>query len=489
MVFNSFWFLCFFPVVLLGSALAGKRLRPAWLLAASWFWYLLWDVRFAAFLLFSVVSTYFCGRLFAGADEKRARLYGTLCALANLGVLLVVKYTGFFVNTVNLLLGRIGAAPLGVNFKFLLPVGISFYTLTVIGYLADVRRGKAEAETSFVNFALFVSFFPQMLSGPIPRADKMLPQYRALPAPEWDSLRSGFLRLLWGLFLKLVVTERLAVLSDTVFNAPDKYRGPAAIVAAVCYGLQIYGDFAGYSHMALGVGEMLGVTLPENFDTPYLSQSVGEFWRRWHMSLSTWFRDYIYIPLGGNRHGALRKYLNLMIVFAVSGLWHGADWTFVVWGLLNGAFQVLAALLHPIGSLFAKLYEIDTDNLGNRIIKMLVTFACVDFCWIFFRAATMDDALTVIRSMFVRPTAAELTSLEFLKLGLGKFDLLILAASLGLLLTVSIFNYNGVKVRKVVLRQSIWWRWAILLVSIFFILIFGMYGPAYSASNFIYAQF
>lgn len=470
-----------------------QRFRHVWLLAASYFCYLCWDVRFVVFLLFSTVTTYLTGlligriRSYKNAHRKAAL---ALCTVVNVGLLVVFKYTHFFLNTVNVLLEQMGIAPVNTDISLLLPVGISFYTLQVVGYLVDIYRGKVEPEKDFLRYALFVSFFPQTLSGPIARAGEMLPQYRALPARmDWTGVRSGMLRMLWGMFIKLVITERLAILVNTVFDAPADYKGIIPLLAAVAYGLQIYCDFVSYSHLALGAGEVLGIKLKENFNTPYFSLSVAEFWRRWHISLSSWFRDYIYIPLGGNRKGVARKHLNLMIVFAVSGLWHGADWTFVVWGLLNGAFQVIGDITKNIRAKLANTLGMDTNNAGNKLFRMMVTFVLIDFCWIFFRADTMTCAWTVITNIFKEPNLWAFFDGTLLKLGLGGPDLMITLFSLLVLLAVSIANYRGIVVREHILDQSAWLRHVVLYVGIFAVLIFGMYGPSYSASNFIYARF
>jgi D-alanyl-lipoteichoic acid acyltransferase DltB (MBOAT superfamily) len=486
-LFQSFPFLFFFPFVVLLYYLVPRRLKTPWLLLASYFYYVCWDWRYMAFLLFSTLSTWAAGRAL-GAGKGKKKLIVALCVLVNVGILAVFKYAHFAVGTVNLLLAKAGLAAIPNEFSLILPVGISFYTLQAVGYLFDVYRGKIPAEKDLLTYALFVSFFPQTLSGPIGRGAGLLPQFREPKPFDYERMRSGLLRMLWGLFVKLVITERLAVLADKVFGAPTKYEGLTLVLAAVAYGLQIYCDFSSYSNMAVGAGEVLGIEMIENFKTPYFSLSVGEFWRRWHISLSSWFRDYLYIPLGGSRKGTLRKYRNVLIVFAVSGLWHGANWTFVVWGLLNGLLQVVEAMTAEFRAFLAKLLNVDPDNWGNRFFRMVITFLLVDFCWIFFRSTDIAAAFTFIKRMFVFNPMI-LFNGSLLKLGLDLPNLAVLLVSLLVLLGVSIANYHGITVRHKLAEQGLVFRWAGILIAIFAVLVFGMYGPAYDASSFIYAQF
>ena len=487
MLFQSFGFLIFFPLVVLLYYVLPRKFRAPWLLLASCFYYVCWDWRYLGFLLFSTLSTWAAGRAL-GAGKGKKKLILALCLAVNLGILAVFKYARFAVGTVNLLLARAGLRAVPDGFSLLLPVGISFYTLQVSGYLIDVYRGKLPPEKNLLTYALFVSFFPQLLSGPIGRGEGLLPQLREPKPFDYERVRSGLLRMLWGLFVKLVITERLAVLADTVFNAPQKYEGIILVLAAAAYGLQIYCDFSSYSSLAVGAGEVLGVELIENFKTPYFSLSVAEFWRRWHISLSSWFRDYLYIPLGGSRRGKLRKYRNVLIVFAVSGLWHGASWTFVIWGLLNGLLQVIGDITGEFRTWLAGLLKIDRENWGSRFFRMLITFLLVDFCWIFFRAPDLTTALTFLRRLPVFNPMV-LYNGALLKLGLDGANLTVLLLALGVQLGVSIANYRGITVRRKLTEQGLVFRWAGILLGIFAVLVFGMYGPAYNAASFIYAKF
>lgn len=288
--------------------------------------------------------------------------------------------------------------------SILLPVGISFYLFMSMGYVVDVYRGTIPAEKNLIPYALFVSFFLTILSGPIERAGNMLVQFKTdfLKNIMFDAvrIRDGFVRMLWGYFMKLVLADRIAILVDQVYASPEKYGGAIVAAASILYTLQIYCDFAGYSNIAIGVAQTLGIKVMDNFRSPYLADSISDFWRRWHISLSSWFRDYVYIPLGGNRKGKIRKYLNIMIVFLLSGLWHGAGWTFVLWGGLHGLYQVVGALLKPVKKKLTALLGVENNSISIRLVKIGATFFLVNSAWILFRAHQIQQS--VIMNLEVR---------------------------------------------------------------------------------------
>ena len=347
LTFLSLPFLCFFPVTALGYFCLPRRGKNLWLLLASWFFYLWARPVYLSLLLCVILASYGTGLALA---RRRGRGTLALC-LTGLGVLLFFfKYLNFALSLAGRALGLFGLAVSMPVLDLVLPVGISFYLFQAMGYVIDVYRGRTAARRDFVTYALFLSFFPQVVSGPIARAEQLLPQLDQPRPFQWDALRAGVFRFLWGAFKKMVLADRLAVLVNTVLAAPESYGAVQLAGAAAAFSLQIYCDFSAYSDMALGTAGAMGFTLMENFRTPYFSRSIAEFWRRWHISLSSWFRDYLYIPLGGSRRGTARKYVNVLIVFAVSGLWHGAAMTFVVWGVLNGLYQVAGALTPPCGT-------------------------------------------------------------------------------------------------------------------------------------------
>ena len=331
-------FFLFFPLVTLVWFLLPGTARRLWLLCASW-WFLLCAGPEHLFSLIAATTLTYCGaQLLDKAEGRRRKLALAALLTVLFGALFLVKYLAFALDLLERVLTTTGLAFSSPALDLLLPAGLSFYLFMAAGYLIDVYRRDRPAEESYLDLALFLSCFPYLLSGPIGRAGGLLPQFRR-PAPfSWEQLRRGLLRFLWGAFKKLVIADRLGLLVSTVYAAPETFGRIQVVAAALAFSIQIYCDFSAYSDMALGCAQVMGLHLMENFHTPYFSRSIGEFWRHWHISLSSWFRDYLYIPLGGSRKGRRRKYLNLLIVFAVSGLWHGAALSFVVWGLLNGLY-------------------------------------------------------------------------------------------------------------------------------------------------------
>ena len=332
MHFNSIQFMLFLPLVLLVYYVLPDRVKYIWLLICSCFFYMCWNAAYITLIAGSIVVTYACGlwlaRLNAAqlTDEERSKkkkAVVALCLVINLGILFFFKYFYFMLDNLNLVLSAVNIPLNRPSFDILLPVGISFYTFQALGYTIDVYRGEIKAERNLLRYALFVSFFPQLVAGPIERSRNLLSQLETPKKFRLENMQEGLYLMLWGFFMKIVIADRIAIFVDQIYgpNYAD-YGGLTVIAATVLFAVQIYCDFGGYSAIAMGSAKMLGVELMENFNTPYFSRSVAEFWRRWHISLSSWFKDYLYIPLGGNRKGKLRKHLNIMITFAVSGLWH-----------------------------------------------------------------------------------------------------------------------------------------------------------------------
>lgn len=377
MNFNSLEFLVFLPVVFVLHWMLPHRFRWALLLGASWLFYFWWDLGAGFLLVGATLVSWLCGRGIARARLPRARRALLVLALvACLGCLVAFKYTGFFVSL----------AGLELSLQMILPVGISFYTFQTLSYVIDVYRGGA-VEHHFGYYALFVSFFPQLVAGPIERPGRLLPQLKAERKFSTQNLSTGGWLLLEGYFKKVVIADGLAPFVDRVYAAPGKALGPEAVLATMLFGLQIYCDFSGYSDIARGAARLLGMELTENFRRPYEAASVREFWRRWHISLTSWFTDYVYIPLGGNRVGLPRQVFNLLAVFLLSGLWHGAGWTFLAWGLSHGLYRAAGAVWEHIRGIPEK-----EPGLWAHIR----TFLLVSFPWLFFRAPSMTDALTLL---------------------------------------------------------------------------------------------
>lgn len=485
MVFNSAQFLLFLPLVVLAYYLVPRKGRDLWLLIASYFFYLCWHPGHLPVLLYVTAVAYGGGRLLA-ARHSRPALGGLLVLI--FAPLVGFKYLNFLVNSGLVVLARAGVQIAPPNFEWLLPLGISFYTLQAAGYLIDVWRGE-KAEKNPLRMALFVAFFPQLVSGPISRGKSLLVQFQAPRKLQFDDLRDGVLLTIWGYFLKVVIADRAALYVDTVYVLDNGFTGWYLIVGTVLFGIQLYCDFAGCTTIAMGAARMLGIRLADNFNVPYFSRTNAEFWRRWHISLSTWFRDYLYIPLGGNRKGRGRKYLNVLITFGVSGLWHGAQWSFVMWGLLNGLYQVVGDWLRPVRRALLQVLALDTDTLGHKLVQVVSTCLCVNLAWVFFRAERLMDAFRILGSIFTADNLYVLFDGSLYGCGLDRTNFLLLLVYIGVLFVADLCKYRQICIRGVVARQS--WLCQVLVVAagVLLILLLGVYGPGFEASNFIYSQF
>jgi alginate O-acetyltransferase complex protein AlgI len=393
LIYSSIEFVVFFAALLAGLAVLGnENQRRNLLLAASYVFYGWWDWRFCFLLLGITTIDYFVSRQIESRTEKRARRRWLLVSLCmNLGVLGFFKYTNFFADNLREPLLRIGVT-LPEHVDILLPVGISFITFQTMSYSIDVYRGILHPPRRFRDFALFAAFFPQLVAGPIVRGSFFLPQLANIHPLKRENLVRGSELFLRGFVKKVVFADTLAFMVDPVFSNPALFSAPTCWLAALAYTAQIYFDFSGYTDMAIGVARALGFELPENFRHPYLSRNLGEFWRRWHISLSTWLRDYLYIPLGGNRRGPVRTYVNLLITMLLGGLWHGASWTFIAWGALHG----LGLVVHR---LFESVRGDARPTVPGQILAWLVTFLFVVVCWVFFRAPDFERAWILLGKM------------------------------------------------------------------------------------------
>lgn len=395
MIFNSFNFLIIFPFLFFLYYLIPARKqshRNIYLLLVSYLLYINFKPTYAIILLGITTITFYTAKIIESRKTKKNKYIVYLGVLITLLPLLIFKYYNFINDSCFELLSALGFRFKLPGLNWAIPVGISFFTFQALSYLWDVYYRKIKAEHNFLDYALYVSFFPSIVSGPINKASLILPQIKNLrPYFDYSKTVEGLKMLLWGMFMKVVVADRIALYVDTVFSKYENYSGFSCFAASLLYSVQIYADFAGYSLMAIGVGKILGFELTENFRRPYLSYSVTDFWRRWHISLSTWLKDYIYIPLGGSRCSKFRNYWNIIITFLVSGIWHGANWTFIIWGLWHGIFQVLEKALNQ--------QKCSYDRFG-KTIKIFITFLLVNFAWIFFRMPTIADAYGVFRRIF-----------------------------------------------------------------------------------------
>lgn len=494
MLFNSISFVIFFPIVLVLYLLLPKKARPFLLLAASYFFYMCWNPKYIVLIVLTTLTTYACA-LIIGKSEKTGTRKGFLtgCILFNFAILFLFKYFDFFLSTVNKGISLFGAEALKSPFHFLLPVGISFYTFQTIGYVIDVYRGKIKAEKNIVDYALFVSFFPQLVAGPIEKSENLLPQIKSIKEKNlfrYEDLVSGFGCMLWGLFMKMVIADRAAILVNHVFDEYYKYGTVELVIAMVLFSIQIYADFAGYSYIAIGVARAMGIKLMENFNTPYFATGIKDFWDRWHISLSLWFRDYLYIPLGGNRKGKARKLMNLFIVFLASGLWHGASWHYVIWGAIHGLLRCLEDLLSPLGEKLERVMKIRKEPFSYRFGKIVITFICVNIAWVFFRAESLSHAAEYLKCMFTRFNPWVLSGEGIYELGLDHREFGILVAALLALFAVSFIRKKcGKEIGVFLAEQNLYFRWIVYIVLILVIIIFGVYGVDFSSAKFIYFDF
>lgn len=498
MLFNSIDFLIFLPIVLVIYYIIPMKYKHIWLLISSYYFYMCWNAKYVLLIFVSTVITYLSGILIDKVEKtwpdvndigKYKKLILALSFASNLGILFYFKYINFTLDIVTRVLSKVNISMNVPVFDVILPVGISFYTFQALSYSVDVYRGEVAPEHDFFRYALFVSFFPQLVAGPIERSKNLLTQLREPRKFDFGYAFDGILLMLWGFFLKIVLADRIAIFVDTVYGDCEHYQGIYLIVATVLFAVQIYCDFSGYSSIAMGTAKLLGIELMDNFNAPYLSTSVADFWRRWHISLTSWFKDYLYIPLGGSRKGTFRKYINKMIVFILSGLWHGAQLTFVVWGAINGLYQVIGEVLMPIRKKVSDIIGINRNSEGVYALSALATFALVDFTWIFFRADSLGRAIYIIKSILNTENIWTLFDGSLYNCGLDEKNFRFMLIAVIVLLVADFLKRKGIMVREIILRQDSYIKCLVVSLSILIIMVFGKYGPAYDAVNFIYFQF
>lgn len=467
MTFTSIPFLFFFAFVFLINYFLANNLKSIFLLLISYLFYGFFDIRFLPFLLLITIITFILTRFIIIFPKYKNTLIVIDVALI-LGFLFYFKYFNYFITLFGL--------STSINSNILLPIGISFFTFQSLSYTIDVYRDNSKYEPDFIVLALFIGFFPQITSGPISRSHDLIPQFKEYKKVSSLEMESGFYQFLWGMFKKIVIADNFAIIANLGFSQYDTIFGLPILISIFSYTIQIYGDFSGYSDMSIGLSKMLGFKLKDNFNSPYLSISIKDFWKRWHISLSTWFKDYVYIPLGGSRVSIHQKYINILITFTISGLWHGANLTFIFWGILHGMYQIIEDLLTK---------KIPSEKLPN-FVKWLATMTAISFAWIFFRSNSLEHAYGMIASAsrITFPTNLGWLSGMLATIGVFKYEAFVLLFSLFILIYIELLNHKGhsyfYKEDKLVDKSFI--------IGICLILIILLFG-AFSNPSFIYFNF
>ncbi|WP_291722191.1 MBOAT family O-acyltransferase [Bernardetia sp.] len=505
MVFNSWEFALFFPFVIFLFFAFPFRYRWIILLVASYVFYMAWRVEYILLLIFSTCIDYWASNQMSKKSTKNERKpYLYVSILSNLGLLFSFKYLDFFASSFNYVFPSTLQIPL---MHLVLPMGISFYTFQTLSYSIDVYNGEIKAEKHLGIFAVFVSFFPQLVAGPIERASNLLPQFREKHFFDEKRIKLGLQLMAWGFFKKLVIADRVAIVVNQVYNSPSDFSGLSIWIASILFAFQIYCDFSGYSDIAIGAAQVMGYNLMKNFDRPYFSKSISEFWKRWHISLSSWFKDYVYIPLGGNRTVKWRWYYNLFITFLISGVWHGANWTFVIWGALHGFYLIAALQIQPISNWIYSKFSISKESLFYKFFHISITFFLVLVAWVFFRANNVSDAFLILeksvegnflaqikdlflpfKETFIRFSTAYLKSdltLQNQNLGIKFYEFLITLFGLFIMETVHFLQRNH-SLREEISKLHWILRWGLYYAFIASIIFLGSFGEA---STFIYFQF
>lgn len=478
MLFNSLPFAIFLPIVFSIYWVLPQRYKWFFLLIASYCFYMSWNAKYVFLIIFTTVISYITAIALErerNSNKKKAIL--AISTLLCLGVLFFLKYYSFVGNSLVDLLGLFSIHLNPVALNLISPVGISFYTFQTLGYVIDVYKGKVPAEHHFGYYATFVSFFPQLVAGPIERTNNLLPQIKSRHYFDYKQATYGLKLIAWGYYKKILIADTLAIYVKHIYDSPQQYAGFSLVLATVLFAVQIYCDFSGYSDIAIGTAKLLGINLTTNFRSPYFSNSFKEFWGRWHISLSTWFRDYVYIPLGGNRVSKLTKARNLLITFLASGLWHGANWTFVIWGGIHGVLQILEDVISP---------GLREKNPGYKILRRLIVLALVTFAWIFFVSNSIDDAFYVISHMgegIATPVSYVIRGFE--EIGIDRDSLILICGSIFLL---AIYDYVSLShdVIECIGKCNVLVRWSIYVLFVLVLVFFSQKGIA---AEVVYFQF
>lgn len=487
MNFNSLQFMVFLPIVLILYYVAPLKFRNILLLLASYIFYGAFSKKYAVLLFLFTIISYFFARLISkeNKDKGMKKLYLIGCIIFHVGALGYFKYTNFGIQIMNSIVGT-SIEP----WDIIMPLGISFYTFKALSYLIDVYRDNTSVQKNFFKYAAYIAYFPQVTSGPIERSGKFFSELDNKKDFDEKDISSGVIRMIWGFMKKMVIVDRMSIIVGTVYGGYESYGRAILFITTIIYSIQIYLDFSAYSDIAIGISRMFGFKFMENFKFPYCAKSIGEFWRRWHISLSLWFRDYLYIPLGGNRNGRVRQYINIVIVFLISGIWHGASFNFIFWGVLHGFYQVMGTILKPVRECFVKVLKMDKNRFSYRLGQTILTFILVNFAWIFFRADGLRNGIAIVEQMIVGTSNLwQIFDGTLYTLGLtqSSFDLMFVIT-----IIVLIFEYIHNEKHDLVdgfSSQGIIFRCFVYYSILFAIFIFGIYGASNGSGHFIYGQF
>lgn len=489
MQFVSIYFFVFLFAAILGYYCCPSKYRFIFIFFSNIIFYISWIDSFKDFVPLSIVIliTWWGGVLLV---KIKSKVLLTLVVIMSVFSLICFKYFDFFIGNINIVSNTLDGKEI-TPINLINPMGISFFTFQAIGYVIDVYRGKVKPEKNIIRYAAFVSFFATITSGPIERSDELLKQIQKSDSKlSYYNLSRGLIFFVWGAFIKLVISNRISVIVDTVFDSYYFYGGAVLAIVSMCYAFQIYCDFLSYSLLSMGIAKCFDYNILKNFKNPYFSETVQDFWRRWHISLSTWFRDYVYISMGGNRCSKFRKNLNLFITFIISGIWHGANWTFIFWGCLHGLYQIIGDLTKPIRDMLVEKLEIKTCCFSFHLWRKMYIFFIVSFAWILFRSETVSDAFNYIIIMFTDIQFWQLFDGTIYSLGLNNLQLNILIIAFVLFEIVDYREYKtNINIDELLVEQNALFQCIVIAGLIVVTFMFGVYGPEFNAQDFIYTQF
>ena len=478
---------CIFVVVLVILYYLLPKFQKKILLLASACFYCLFGIKYIVFLLFVAISTFMCAKVLE--YEKRKTIIFA-CILSNVTVWTLIKAFPWWLSVANRILDISLLHNISSTLSIIVPIGISYYTLQAIGYLVDVYKDKTPAEKNFATYLLFLSYFPAIVQGPISRYNNLVPQFENIKAFDYDKTRKWLLLIIFGLIKKLVIADQLAIFANTIFDNYDIYQGIILYIAGIAYTIQLYMDFSGCVDICRGVSGLFGINLVDNFNTPYFARSIKDFWRRWHISLSSWLKDYVYIPLGGSRGGKISKYRNLIITFLVSGIWHGQGFTFIAWGLLQAVYQIVGEETLRFRNYVKNLLRIEKDSFSDKFYQIVITFNLSVFSWIIFRSNSFMGMIGYFKNMFSTPALWQLFDGSVYNYGLNRETCFIVFVNICLVFIYELMKVSkNIDVKDKILSLHGILRWSIYFMLCLNVILFGAYGTGYDLSGFLYGGF